>query len=172
MTPNARRTSARRRNRITWDERVRAAYFAQAGSAAIRYGIDVDDVIAHLRDTQRGQKRRSITLRHLEDLVLYLGCADGHVTAWRDVNDRYESVLVRSLCDYRDAVDATIKVRRFLLTLRQRFITHERSAAITYGYDARRPLREWLLRELMEFDAEERHAAYQFPTGTTAQASS
>lgn len=151
------------------------AFFAEAGLAAMRYGVVFDHVVAHLWRARRHRPRpiELAAIRHVEDLVVAVACAEGSSTAWVELIEHFEPILVRR-------AQPRIGETRSLLLVR-RMLTDLRAARCADGgistYIGERPLRAWLtdrvLAEASTLSREKKapHAEVRTRGGTTLQRS-
>ena len=127
-------------------DRLRCAYFAQAGETASRYGISFERVIRHLWQARRSNRRFTLqNIAHVDDLLHAIACADDVALAWTDLAERYERTLVRKCRANFDEMEATVFVRRVLADLRHRSVLeHDERLPSLHTYLGTRPLRLWL----------------------------
>ncbi|MFO0873334.1 MAG: hypothetical protein U0575_05115 [Phycisphaerales bacterium] len=119
---------------------LRREFFARAGSVAVRYGIDPDDVLEFCADGSNaggGPQPRAVregsTVRrrtgtsalrvtrlvaHLDDLAHVVACVRGSANAWHDLSEAHEPALVHATRDRLGAMGAVVGVRRWFAALR------------------------------------------------------
>ena len=75
---------------------LRRGYFSRCAATAARYHVSFEDIVRHLWRARAIQTR--INLRrvgYLEDLVHAIGCLQHISTAWGDLSEQNERMLVR-----------------------------------------------------------------------------
>lgn len=104
---------------------IRKSYFAIASWVALRYDIEVDEVIEHLRTAGvHAANRPGAAIQYVEDIVLAVAACRGNKQAWQDITQVFDLTLVRA-CSLRLADhDSVVYVRRFLGTLKQETLDH------------------------------------------------
>ena len=137
--------------------RIRREFFAKGGTSATRYGVTVDELVAHLERARlfstAGPGR---ILSYVDDQISAVACARGHPQAWHDAWEKHESMLIRACHARLEESDAVVFTRRFWIEL---------YAATILPCDARdetglnlpsiaefvavRPLRIWLTDRLL-----------------------
>lgn len=158
-------------------DRIRREFFARAAEPAARYGVTMDDLLAHLRDAHLaltpGPAR---VLSYLDDVALAVACVRGHPRAWSDAWQKHESALIRACNTRLDDADAVVFTRRFWISLYTTTVTNRESrhssttaesagqgGAVSHhgtsaaegelwpiaAYVGVRPLRNWLTERLM-----------------------
>lgn len=127
-------------------ERLRCAYFAQAGELAARYRVRFERVLQHLWNARRINPRLLLRfVLHVDDLVHAIACVDNVGLAWADLSERYELTLIRRCRHGHDEIEATLLVRRLLADLRRRNQAQcSIHAPALCCYAGTRPLRNWL----------------------------
>ena len=121
-------------------ERLRFAYFAQAGESAGRYGIEFDEIVIHLWRHRCARGRLALnTVRHIDDLVHAIACLNRVGPAWSDLVERHEPVLVRRCVDRFGEMQAILLVRRMFAIIRQ-----DDGETTLHTYIGDKPLRTWL----------------------------
>ncbi len=142
-------------------DRIRREWFARAGGVASRYGVLLDEALAHLREANLAETPGPArALSFLEDLVCAVACVRGHPGAWQDLWERHESILLRASRLRLGDVDAVIATRRFWRELHAITTLPEHDRAGLHGresfppslveYVGVRPLRVWLSDRLLE----------------------
>jgi hypothetical protein len=131
----------RRRN----GARLRTQFFAAGADAPGRYGVQFDDVLAHLW-TQRHRSRRFRLrdVRYMEELVLVVACTHGIARAWHDLIEQYEWPLTRHCRNWLAEPDAIIFVRRALRDMQAHTSPAATSDRGVSTYLGTRSLRHWL----------------------------
>lgn len=138
---------------------IRRAFFAEGGETADRYGISLEQVLAHLEVADEFARLRSGTgsghrvsriPSMISDLVTATACSHGVGTAWQDIRDEHGHLLIRA-CEMRlGEIDAMLFVRRFWEDLESRTRgCDDSSGPRMQDYLATRPLRVWLADRLL-----------------------
>lgn len=142
-------------------DRIRREWFARAAGVATRYGVLVDEALAHLKGANLAETPGPArALSFLEDLVCAVACTRGHPGAWQDLWERHESILLRASRLRLGDVDAVLATRRFwrelhavtTLPAADRAGLPDRAALppSLSEYVGVRPLRVWLSDRLLE----------------------
>lgn len=99
---------------------VRKAYFAVAAWVALRYDVELDDVITHMRTAGvHSATRPGAAIQYVEDIVLAVAATQGKSQAWQDIAQVFDLTLVRACSLRLDEHESVIYVRRFLGKLQQ-----------------------------------------------------
>ena len=99
---------------------LRAAYFAQAGEIALRYGVVFERIVRHIREAEACHPHlRPLPIRYLDDVIHTVACIDGTDLAWRDLSEHHERPLVRTCRQRFDPTESIVLVRRLFATLRR-----------------------------------------------------
>ncbi len=108
---------------------LRRAFFADAGDAATRYGVSIEDVLQHCADAFDVDLLDTPVLRmaaaeriagNLEDVLLAIGCIRRDPRAWHDLDDELRPMLAR-MCELRvDEIESMLQSSRFLRAVRHR----------------------------------------------------
>lgn len=145
---------------------IREAYFAIASWVAIRYDVEVDDVISHLqRAGVHTATRPGAAVQYVEDIVLAVAACQGNRQAWIDAAQIFDLTLIRACSLRLPEQDAVMYVRRFMTDLEQETLgawtEPVRSEDAVYddepmdgdgglrAYAGLRPLRVWLTDRLL-----------------------
>ena len=145
---------------------IREAYFAIASWVAIRYDVEIDDVIEHLRRSGvHSAARPGAAVHYVEDIVLAVAACQGNMQAWTDAAQIFDLTLVRACSLRLPEQDAVVYVRRFLADLERETldlnIVPTRPEGAVYddepaegdgglrAYAGLRPLRVWLTDRLL-----------------------
>jgi hypothetical protein len=162
-------------NRAKLESEIREAYFAIASWVALRYAVEVDDVIRHLRNAGVHEMPRTRSVvQYVEDIVLAVAATQGNLQAWTDMAQVFELTLLRTCALRLPDEEAVLYVRRFVLELERETMAPETelsaqslswSARTSDGetfdddpaegdgglraYAGRRPLRVWLTDRLL-----------------------
>lgn len=132
--------------------RLRRDYFAQAGEAALRYDVTLDRLVKHLRALRRREpgRPRIRRVRYVEDLVLAVGCLDGHPRAWADLPTIYETSIAGLVSLHEETIPALLGVRRLFASLRQEIEEAGVAEVSTLSrFAGDRSLRTWLYEEYL-----------------------
>ncbi|MDG2021085.1 MAG: hypothetical protein P8J59_03955 [Phycisphaerales bacterium] len=108
---------------------LRRAFFREAGEAALRFNVSIDDILDHLRFAFDLSLLRTDALRrvaieriaqNIEELVIAIACIRGDENAWSECIEPLRPVLIR-MCELRvDEADAILHASRFILEVRNR----------------------------------------------------
>jgi hypothetical protein len=142
------------------EQRIRRGFFADASWMSHRYGVTIDDLLAHLGAARKGAGAHVVRqVRHIADLAIAVGCAKGSSRAWADAAEWFEPVLVRGCRLRLDAIDAVVFARRFLAEVQVQTLegVQRRAGGASVGlrraslqeYLGNRPLRAWLADRLL-----------------------
>ena len=145
---------------------IREAYFAIASWVAIRYDVEIEEVIDHLRRAGvHSAARPGAAVHYVEDIVLAVAASRGNPQAWSDAAQIFDLTLVRACSLRLPEQEAAIYVRRFLGAL-ERETLHEAIDPVgredaeyddepcpgdggLRAYAGLRPLRVWLTDRLL-----------------------
>lgn len=141
-------------------QRIRRGFFAEASWASHRYGVTIDDLLAHLSAARHLARPHVVRqVRHIADLAVAAGCVKGSSRAWADAAEWFEPVLVRGCRLRLDAIDAVVFARRFLAEVQLQTLEAAASRGARAGrslrvaalqeYLGNRPLRAWLADRLL-----------------------
>ena len=144
---------------------VRAAYFAEAGELAVRYGIGVNEVIEHLERAGLARSPRpERAIEHIRCAVHAAALCLGVAQAWADLVTALGPGFDRACIGRLQSDDGIAFARRFWVDLRESTIgvrsarRDPRSAARRpkgarvpdlRTFSATRPLRYWLAERLI-----------------------
>ena len=145
---------------------IREAYFAVASWVAVRYDIEIDEVIEHIRAAGvHTATRPGAAVHYVEDIVLAVAACRGSTQAWSDVAQVFDLTLVRACILRLPEQDAVVYVRRFLSELQRETldrdlvpVSRENTAyddepvegdGGLRAYAGLRPLRVWLTDRLL-----------------------
>jgi len=145
---------------------IREAYFAIASWVAIRYDVEIDEVIEHLRRAGvHSAARPGAAVHYVEDIVLAVAAAQGNHQAWSDASQIFDLTLVRACSLRLPEQESVMYVRRFLADLERETLDQSilpvRSEDADYddepaegdgglrAYAGLRPLRVWLTDRLL-----------------------
>lgn len=145
---------------------IREAYFAIASWVALRYDVQIDDVIGHLqRAGVHNATRPAAAVQYVEDVVLAVAACQGNRQAWLDAAQIFDLTLVRACTLRLPEQDAVMYVRRFLADLEVETLDPSGCTAALDGdgfedephegdgglraYAGLRPLRVWLTDRLL-----------------------
>lgn len=142
------------------EQRIRRGFFAEASWVSHRYGVTIDNLLAHLSGARQGTKPHVVRqVRHIADLAVAVACAKGSSRAWADAAEWFEPVLVRGCRLRLDAIDAVVFARRFLAEVQVQTLKAAQGRADRTGvalrgvalqeYLGNRPLRAWLADRLL-----------------------
>ena len=142
-------------------DRIRREWFARAAGVATRYGVLLDEALAHLDHANLAETPGPArALSFLEDLVCAVACVRGHPGAWQDLWERHESILLRASRLRLGDVDAVLATRRFWRELhavttlpasdREGLPDRDELPPSLAEYVGVRPLRVWLSDRLLE----------------------
>lgn len=139
------------------EQRIRRGFFADAAWCTSRYGVTVEDLLAHVAAAR--SRHRSHVLRqiqHVPDLAVAVACAVGAARAWSDASEWFEPVLVRGCRMRLDAIDAVVFARQFLAEVRANSLERRTGAGdggdrgvAMQDFVGNRPLRTWLVDRLL-----------------------
>jgi hypothetical protein len=145
---------------------IREAYFAIASWVAIRYDVEIDEVIDHLRRAGvHSAVRPGAAVHYVEDIVLAVAATQGNRQAWSDASQIFDLTLVRACSLRLPEQESVMYVRRFLADLERETLDQSilpvRSEDAVYddepaegdgglrAYAGLRPLRVWLTDRLL-----------------------
>jgi len=146
---------------------IREAYFAIASWVAIRYDVEIEEVIEHLRSAGvHTAARPGAAVHYVEDVVLAVAASRGNPQAWADAAQIFDLTLVRACSLRLPEQEAAIYVRRFLGALEREtlddriepikgsdLVGHDGNPCPGDGglraYAGLRPLRVWLTDRLL-----------------------
>ena len=104
---------------------IRKAYFAVAAWVAIRYDVELDDVISHMRTAGvHSATRPGAAVQYVEDIVLAVAACHGNQQAWQDIAQVFDLTLVRACSLRLSEHESVIYVRRFLGKLQRETIEY------------------------------------------------
>lgn len=141
------------------DAALRAAYFAEAGELAMRYGIGACDVIAHLERAglaRAPRPERAVT--NIRCAVHAAALAMGIAQAWADLITALGPGFDRACVGRLDRQDGIAFARRFWIDLREATLGEAPRAGRRRAggrlpdlrtFSATRPLRYWLAERLL-----------------------
>ena len=130
---------------------LRRAYFSRCAATAARYHVSFEDIVRHLWQARTIQTR--INLRrvgYLEDLVHAIGCIQHISTAWGDLSEQNERMLVRQCLSHLEDSESIVFVRRYLTELRRQNTTGKECCLDLRGFIGDRPLHMWLYERMIE----------------------
>ncbi len=136
------------------EQRIRRGFFAEAAWCSPRYGVTVEDLLAHVAAARSHHRLHVLRqIQHVPDLAVAAACGSGSERAWGDAAEWFEPVLVRGCRLRLDAIDAVVFARRFLAevranSLRRRIDAGDRGVAMQ-DFLGNRPLRTWLVDRLL-----------------------
>lgn len=144
---------------------IRAAYFAEAGELAVRYGIGVNDLIEHLERAGLARSPRpERAIEHIRCAVHATALCLGVAQAWADLVTALGPGFDRACIGRLQSDDGIAFARRFWVDLRESTIgaraarRDPRSSARRpkgarvpdlRSFSATRPLRYWLAERLI-----------------------
>ena len=144
-----------------WDEyraQLLRLFFHDAGALAARYRVGSSDLVAHARELCAPQLERGSYLKPVAcvaDLAVATACCLGRANAWNELWIFAEPSMTRAAFSRLPATLALTWTRRYWTRLERA------SRARTGGlvrYDGSRPLRLWLVENLLGALEEERAA--------------
>ena len=145
---------------------IREAYFAIASWVALRYDVEIDEVIEHLRRAGvHSAARPGAAVHYVEDIVLAVAATQGNRQARSDAAQIFDLTLVRACSLRLPEQESVMYVRRFLADLERETLDTSilpvRSEDAVYddepaegdgglrAYAGLRPLRVWLTDRLL-----------------------
>lgn len=130
---------------------LRHAYFSRCAACAARYHVSFEDIVRHLWQARTIQSRINLRrIGYLEDLVHAIGCIQHISTAWCDLSEQNERMLVRQCLSHLEDSESIVFVRRYLTELRQQNTTGKKYRIDLRGFIGDRPLHLWLYERMME----------------------
>ena len=133
---------------------IRQAFFAEAGAAAAKYGVTLEQVFAHLEVADEFMRLEATSNRNhrvnkipglINDLVLATACTHGIGLAWQDLREQHTHLLNRAAEMRLDEIDAILHVRRFWDEMEEQSRGNTNHAGPRMqDYPGTRPLRIWL----------------------------
>ncbi len=130
---------------------LRRAYFSRCAATAARYHVSFEDIVRHLWQARTMQSRINLRrIGYLEDLVHAIGCLLHISTAWGDLSEQNERLLVRQCQSHLEDSESIVFVRRYLTELRQQNTTDKKCSLELQGYIGDRPLHLWLYERMIE----------------------
>lgn len=129
--------------------RLLRAFFRDAAPLALRYRVNGEDVVAHAEriyapKIERGQLLRPVAC--VADLAVASACCLGRANAWNELWVFAEPSMTRAAFARLPDTLALTWTRRYWTRLEAE--TTEQGAGLA-GYDGSRPIRLWLVEELM-----------------------
>lgn len=130
---------------------LRHTYFSRCAACAARYHVSFEDIVRHLWQARTIQSRINLRrIGYLEDLVHAIGCIQHISTAWCDLSEQNERMLVRQCLSHLEDSESIVFVRRYLTELRQQNTTGKKYRIDLQGFIGDRPLHLWLYERMME----------------------
>jgi hypothetical protein len=135
-----------------WDlyqRRLLRAFFREAGSLAARYRVSGADLVAHVRDLSEPRLERGLLLKPVAcvgDLAVATACRLGRANAWNELWIFAEPSLTRAAFSRLPETLALTWTRRYWTQLQR---TTRIEGVGLARYDGSRPIRLWMVEELM-----------------------
>jgi len=135
-----------------WDlyqRRLLRAFFREAGSLASRYRVHGADLVAHVRELSEPRLERGLLLKPVAcvgDLAVATACRLGRANAWNELWIFAEPSLTRAAFSRLPETLALTWTRRYWTQLQRS--TRVDGVGLA-RYDGSRPIRLWMVEELM-----------------------
>jgi len=163
VRPSARLAAQRATTSLTTDwceyrENLLRAFFRDAGPLASRYRVSGDDVARHIHALVEGRIARGVLLKPVAcvgDVAVAAACCLGRANAWNELWIFAEPSMTRAAFSRLPETLALTWTRRYWTRL-------ERLSRLGVGglcdYDGSRPMRLWIVEQLLGNLEEERAA--------------
>ena len=130
---------------------LRRAYFSRCSTYASRYHVSFEHILRHLWQARKSHSRIKLRrIGYLEDLVHAIGCINNISTAWSDLSEQNERMLVRQCLSHLKDSESIVFVRRYLTELRHNNPMGHKSCPDLQGFIGDRPLHLWLYEQMIE----------------------